>query len=313
MTQGRGKALLEGIAAVAFWGASFIATKIALRELHPFSVIWLRFGMGVVVLALAVGFRREFRWPERRDMVLLAVLGFLGITLHQWIQVTGLQTAKASTTAWIITTSPVFIAILGRIFLGEALTPGRVLGVALAACGVLLITTGGDVALLGRFSLGEPGNGLVLLSAVTWAVFSVVSRHALRRLPPTLALLFVLGAGWLLVNPLLLLAGDLPLLPATWEGWASVVFLGIFCSGLGYIFWYNALHLMPASQVGSLLYLEPLVTVGAAAILLDEPVKGISLLAGGIIVLGVWLVTRQHRPARPETTAPSPEERRHKP
>jgi drug/metabolite transporter (DMT)-like permease len=70
---------------------------------------------------------------------------------------------------------------------------------------------------------------------------------------------------------------------------------------------------MPASQVGSLLYLEPLVTVGAAAILLDEPVKGISLLAGGIIVLGVWLVTRQHRPARPETTAPSPEERRHKP
>ena len=310
MTPPRGKALLKGVAAVAFWGASFIATKIALRELHPFSVIWLRFGMGVLVLAVAVGLRKEFRWPGKRDILLLGFLGFLGITLHQWIQVTGLLTAKASTTAWIITTSPVFIAILGRIFLKESLTRGRVLGIALAASGVLLITTGGDPSLLLRFSLGEPGNGLVLLSAVTWALFSVVSRHALRRLAPSLALLFVLGFGWLLVNPLLLTVGDIRLFPATLEGWIAVVFLGIFCSGLGYIFWYDALHVMPASQVGSLLYLEPLITLGAASFLLDERVTVISLAAGAIIVLGVWLVTRRHGPGIPETAAPSPEERR---
>jgi drug/metabolite transporter (DMT)-like permease len=310
VTRNRGRALLEGIAAVAFWGASFIATKIALREIHPFSVIWLRFGMGVLVLALAVGVRREFRWPARRDILLLGFLGFLGITLHQWIQVTGLLTAKASTTAWIITTSPVFIAILGRIFLNEMLTRGRLVGIALAACGVLLITTGGDASLIAQRSLGEPGNWLVLLSAVTWAVFSVVSRHALRSIAPTLALLFVLGSGWLLVNPLLLFAGDLPLLPASPEGWGAVLFLGVFCSGLAYIFWYNALHVMPASHVGSLLYLEPIVTVGAAAVLLQEPITLLSLAAGAIIVLGVWLVTRQRGPGGPETPAPSPEGRR---
>jgi len=71
-----------------------------------------------------------------------------------------------------------------------------------------------------------------------------------------------------------------------------VWFLGLFCSGLAYISWYGALKIIPASQVGVLLYLEPVVAVVVAAALLGEPVHFESLLGGGLILLGVWVVTR---------------------
>jgi drug/metabolite transporter (DMT)-like permease len=77
------------------------------------------------------------------------------------------------------------------------------------------------------------------------------------------------------------------------DGWLSIGFLGIACSGLAYIFWYDGLKEIPASRVGSFLYLEPLVAVVVAALVLSEPVFWISLVGGCTILLGVWLVNRK--------------------
>jgi drug/metabolite transporter (DMT)-like permease len=76
------------------------------------------------------------------------------------------------------------------------------------------------------------------------------------------------------------------------RGWLALGFLGIVCSGFAYIFWYDALEILPASQVGVFLYLEPLVGVLVAAAVLDEQLGWASVAGGGIILLGVWLVNR---------------------
>ncbi|MFZ6020317.1 MAG: EamA family transporter, partial [Chloroflexota bacterium] len=71
------------------------------------------------------------------------------------------------------------------------------------------------------------------------------------------------------------------------------------CSGLAYIFWYDALQAMPSAQVGVFLYLEPLVTVAVAGAVLGEALTAATLAGGIIILLGVWLVNRQmNGPAR---------------
>jgi drug/metabolite transporter (DMT)-like permease len=72
-----------------------------------------------------------------------------------------------------------------------------------------------------------------------------------------------------------------------------VTFLGVACSGIAYVFWYDALRVLPAGQVGALLYLEPLVTVAVAAVLIDEPVLPATLAGGFAILMGVWLVSRK--------------------
>jgi uncharacterized membrane protein len=109
-------AYLEVIFAVVVWGGTFIATKVALQEVSPATIVWLRFAMGLVILGIAVVARKQFAIPEKSEWLYFALLGFLGVTLHQWLQATGLQTAKATTTAWIVATTPVFIATMNSEF-----------------------------------------------------------------------------------------------------------------------------------------------------------------------------------------------------
>lgn len=294
LPQGRSRvgAIVAVLFAVVVWGASFIATKIAVSEVAPVTVVWLRFGMGVVVLGVVVLARRQVSLPPRGDLAYFAVLGFLGIAFHQWLQSNGLVTSQASTSSWIVASTPVFMAILGWLLLGERLRPLAILGIAVAAFGVLVVATRGDLSSLASGRLGAPGDWLIVLSSPNWAVFSILSRRGLRRYPSAGMLFWVMTAGWLLTS-ILFLAGPGPedILRLSARGWVAVVFLGVLCSGLAYVFWYDALSLLPSSQVGSFLYLEPLVTVGIAAAMLGERLTAVTLAGGLAILFGVWMVS----------------------
>lgn len=290
-------ALIEVTLAVVVWGASFIATKVALRDVSPVTVVWLRFAMGVAILGVAVLARRQFAIPPTRELGYFALLGFLGITLHQWLQSTGLITAQATTSAWIVATIPVFTALLGWAVLKEKLGWIRVVGIALAAAGVLLVVTKGDLVSLTRGRVGTTGDFLVLLSAPNWAVFSVLSRRGLKEHPATFMLFYVMGVGWLLTSALFFTGpGFSELGRLTWQGWSGVLFLGVLCTGLAYIFYYDALKIIPASQVSAFIYIEPLVTAILAFPILREPLTAATMLGGGIILLGVWMVNRVQNP-----------------
>jgi drug/metabolite transporter (DMT)-like permease len=289
---------------VVVWGASFIAIKVALRDLSPVAVVWLRIALGVMILSIIVLVRGQLRLPSRTDLAYFALLGFLGITFHQWLQSTALLTTQASTTSWIVATIPVFMALLGWSFLREKLGWIKAGGIALAALGVLLVVTNGDMPSLISGNFGTPGDILVLISALNWAVFSVISRPGTQRYPVTQMTFFVMAFGWLFTSVQFFTSAGLAEIPhVTFNGWLAIIFLGVFCSGLAYVFWYDGLQAIPASQVGVFLNFEPLVTVVVAAIMLGEAVYISSLVGGGLILLGVWLV---NKPAR-QRLIPVPE------
>lgn len=285
--------LLKVAFAVVAWGASFVATKIALRELAPVALVWARFSLGIIVLGLFVLGRRQFRPIQKRDLAYFLLLGFLGITLHQWLQSNGLVTSQATTTGWIVATTPLFIAVLGRVFLRERIGPAGLAGIILATAGVLLVVARGDPRAIVVGRLGAPGDALILISAVNWAVFSVLSRRGLKRHPAALMMFYVMLLGWALTTVLFALqSGFRAIPPLTGQGIGALLFLGFICSGVAYVFWYDALERLPASRVGAFLYLEPLVTVGVAAVLLGESVRIGTMAGGAIILLGIWLVNR---------------------
>jgi drug/metabolite transporter (DMT)-like permease len=291
----------KALFAVVAWGASFIATKIALQDISPVTVVWLRFAMGVVILGAAVIYRKQFAMPNTREIGYFALLGFIGITFHQWLQSTGLITAQASTTAWIVATTPVFMALLGWLILKEKLGWLRSGGIALAGLGVLLVVSEGNLAAIMNGQFGTSGDFLILLSAPNWALFSALSRSGLKRHPAARMMFYVMALGWIFTTGLFISGpGFADIGRLTVNGWAGVVFLGVFCSGLAYIFWYDALQSIPTAQLGSFLYLEPLVAVIVAAILLSEALLWASLVGGAIILVGVWLV---NRPSVQEGTA----------
>jgi Permeases of the drug/metabolite transporter (DMT) superfamily len=302
----RRRAVIEALFTVVIWGASFVATKVALQYTGPDVVVWLRFAMGVVVLGIAVLVGGKFALPEKRDWLYFALLGFLGITFHQWLQSNGLVTAQATTTALIVATTPVFMALLGWLALKEKLTWLQVVGIFVSVMGVLLVVTRGNLVQLVSSKFGTPGDFLILVSAPNWAVFSVLSRRGLKKYPAALMMFYVMAFGWLFSSVLFFAQGGfaqigkIPL-----DGWAGIGFLGIFCSGFAYIFWYDALQALTAAQTGAFLYLEPVSTVVVAGLILGEQLLFATITGGALILAGVWLVNRKKRASNQlETVTP---------
>jgi len=257
--------------------------------------VWLRFAMGVIILGIAVTARKQFALPRGKEWLYFALLGFLGIAFHQWLQSTALTTSRASTTAWLVATTPVFMALLGWLALKENLTWPQTGGVVLASLGVLLVVSNGDPSTISFKQFGAPGDILVLISSINWAVFSTLSRRGLKEHPATRMMFYVMILGWLFTNILFWSSpGPRELPQLTLNGWIGVTFLGVFCSGLAYIAWYDALQVLPTGQLGAFLYLEPPIAVVIAALILNESIAWAALLGGGIILFGVWLVNRNH-------------------
>jgi len=280
---------------VVVWGATFIATKIALQEASPATIVWIRFFIGVLILGAAVSLRKQFALPAPSDLAYLALLGFIGVTFHQWLQATGLQTAQATTTAWIVASTPVFIAILGWAVLKERFNRVRSAGILIAALGVLLVVSKGSPAALASGREGTFGDLLIFISAINWAVYTILSRRELGRHPAARMMFYVMLFGWLFTSLWIfgLGPGLSEIARLSTKAWAAILMLGVFGSGLAYIAYYDSLQALPASQLGAFLNIEPLVTTLLAAAMIQEPITIVTLIGGAVIIVGVYLVNRK--------------------
>jgi drug/metabolite transporter (DMT)-like permease len=221
-------------------------------------------------------------------------LGLVGITLHTLLQAYALLYTTAINTGWIVTIQPVFIVLTARLFLGEPITPRKVLGILLGFVGIAFVISKGRFSLAMFRSLSTFGDLLVLSSTVTWTAFTVGGRGFLSRFPPLTVITPVMGAGCLGILPFSLFEGDWShLCDFSATAWGCLLFLGIFCSGLAYLLWYAALKKKDSSTVGMYLYVEPLVTLVGASLLLGEEIRMITLVGGSMTLLGVYLTTRK--------------------
>ena len=280
--------------AVVFWGFSFIATKVALKEVHPVALLAIRFGIGASLLLLFQirkdrGFLRAY---STKDWISIVFLAFVGIAGHNLLQAYGLLYTTAINTGWIIAIQPIFITLSARLFLGEKVTWRRVAGILLGFSGIFLIISKGLFS-LSVFRVGSTfGDLLVLCSALTWATFTVGGRGFLSRFSPLAAIAPIMGVGCLITFLFNSLRGEWSfILHLSLSAWLGILFLGVFCSGLAYFFWYSALEKKDSSLIGMYLYLEPFVTLIGASIFLRERIRWITLLGGGMTLFGVYLAT----------------------
>jgi drug/metabolite transporter (DMT)-like permease len=276
--------------AIVFWGISFVATKAVLKEISPVTLIAMRFAIGAVLL---LGIVREL--PPRAEWLPLALMGFVGVFVHQMLQSFALTMTSATSTGWLIGLTPIWSALLSAILLRERFGGWKIVGLLAGFAGALLVVTRGDFssAVFGRPS--TIGDAMILISTINWSVYSVIGHKTIRRLGPRRATSGAMLFGALMLQPFFLAQRgwrELPNLSAT--GWSALLFLAIGCSALGYLFWYGALEQLEVSRVAALLYLEPLVTLAAAMVLLGERPGG-TVIAGGLLVL-VGVVIAQYAP-----------------
>ncbi|MEW6413087.1 MAG: DMT family transporter [Candidatus Zixiibacteriota bacterium] len=274
---------------VVFWGISYIAIKVVLEELEPVEMISVRFLLAAPTLYLILRFKGLRIWPvAMRGKLLFA--SFM-VFLHFWVMATGMKETSASNTAWILTTAPIFIAILGWIFLNEKFSLYQWLGLAVACSGVIFLTYNGDPSNLAW--IHSRGDLIVLGSCVTWAIYTIGTRDITRKVNPLVATFWMTAiAGLVFVPWTLVTSGYQKFMHLQDDTVISLFFLGIFCLAVAFWLWSEGLARQTAAEVGVYLYIEPLITMIGAWVLIGEAIT-IWLVVGAILIsIGVYVSER---------------------
>jgi drug/metabolite transporter (DMT)-like permease len=269
--------------AVLLWAGAFPATRFALLSLSPEHLMAARFTLASMVL-LAWAMRCKVRFPARKDLGRLLLIGVASGFAYQMAFNHGMRSVSSGPAAAIVDTAPIFAAILGALLLRERLGWVGWTGMATGLAGVAMIAVGerGELVL-------EPGALLLLLAALLFASNVVMQKplHARYRVVEISVWLLVSGT----LPMLIFLPGAIaPMLAAPREAILAVIFLALFPAALGFVLWNHALAHLPVAQVSSSLYLLPPVAFLIAWVWLAE-IPGVLSIAGAVLALaGVALV-----------------------
>jgi len=276
---------------VLMWGGGAVAGKLALRGIPNLAVGLLRFGLAA--LTLWVVFRREFPgWSTltRSDRWLILGLGAFGGFLNHVLFFAGLSFAPASHAAVIgPTTSPVWTLLLAAWFGGERLRAGQMAGSALCLVGVLLVVQPDDFLgeRVGRQLLGD---FLLLLSGMVWALYSVLSKLAIRRFGPIASLGYGMIVGCGLLAPLVLVDRSwAALASASAVAWLALAYLTFATTLLAFFWWNIGIQRVGAGKTAIFSNLVPVFGVLLAWLVLGETLGMIQLGGVGLAVAGVWV------------------------
>jgi drug/metabolite transporter (DMT)-like permease len=273
---------------VALWGGSFVAVRLALPGFTPSGLVAMRMLIGSLLLWALLLSRtpRGQRLVQPDDLPRCILLGLV-LGGHLTLQAVGLQYTRAVNTGWIIAVIPALIALGAHLFLHQRMKPIGWLGIALATTGVMLVTASSPASMTNA----NFGDALQLLSCFTWAFYTlasmaVVARNGALRVI-VLSMTVAAPMMWIVAAFQGFQAG-----PWTPQVLLATGYLAVLCSGLAYLFWFQAMETHNATRVGALLYFEPLFTVVAAVGLLEERVGVWMVFGGAAVMVGVWVVGR---------------------
>jgi drug/metabolite transporter (DMT)-like permease len=277
------KTLASIFVSIVFWSSAFAGIRSALLNYSPGHLALLRFLMASGVLLVYAVYKRVSA-PNLRDIPKIMLFGFLGITVYHIALNFGEISVTAGSASLLIASSPALTALFAVIFLKEKMNRWGWVGIATSFLGIFLVTLGEGQGV--QFNFGAI---LVLVAAVSSSAYFVFQKPLLEKYGALPMTTYIICAGTFLM--LIFLPG-LPqtISSAPLNSTFSVVYLGIFPGALAYLTWTQALSKAPASLVSSFLYLSPVLAIFIAWVLLNEIPSLVSLIGGGISILGVMIV-----------------------
>lgn len=292
------------VLAAASWGAGTVASKQAVAEFPPLTLLPLQLAVSVAFLVVLIRARGE-RLPAGREGRLLGRLGLLNPGLAYALSLVGLTQITASLSVLLWAGEPILILGLAAVVLGDRVGPAMLVPSAIAIAGLGLVVF--DPAASGSLL----GVGLTVAGVVACAIYTVATRRWLLGSDSTFGVVLaqqVHALGLAVVVLVALAAAGQPVLPQglTAAGLASAVGSGLLYYAFAYSFYLSALRTVRASIAASSFYLVPVFGL-VGGWLIGERLLPLQWLGAIVVVASVLLITvRAARPSEAEVPALQP-------
>lgn len=270
---------------LVLWASVYSAIKVCLTEFNVWELAFLRMATASIVLAVVAIVSRT-KLPERRHWPALAAVGVVGFAAYPVLLNFGQRSVEAGTASFIINATPAIAALLAVVFLNERFKFAGAAGVAISLSGVLLIVLSGGKHVAMEFSWGAL---TLLLAALAHAAHFVMKKATLQSVTPFQVTAVSMWTGTIVLLPFGPTATK-ALTVASTEVIGAMLYLGVFCSAIGYLTWAFVLKHTAAATTSSLLALIPPLAVLIGAVWLGELPGPLAFLGGGLTIAGVLVV-----------------------
>jgi len=285
------------VLSMVFYGISFPATRIALNDYNPVSLITLRLLISSVILMIVNIFvYRRGAIPLKKDFSLFLLIAAFQPFLYFLLETYGLTSVSAAVSSLIIATIPVFTPLISRFFIREKLTVFNFMGLVLSFTGVILLVAFSDSNISEKsFTI----SGLLLLfGAVLAAVFYTI---IVKKLPHTYSALTITAVqnslGLFLFLPVFFVIDyqDFITVVPGKETIISIVFLSIFASSLAFIFLNFGIKKLGPSKANGFVNLVPVVTAVVSFLFFNEQFSLYKIVGMVVILSGVLIAQKKER------------------
>lgn len=280
---------LSLIAMAVIWGVNYSVVKFGAQAFAPLAYNASRVSLATVVLfGLALVARRA--WPSPKDALRLFALGLIGNGLYQILFVEALSRTRVGNVALVLASTPVWLAIVGRVRGTDRISRGAATGIGLSIAGIVLVVLGGAAS--GTSDASLVGDALALAGCWCWVLYSTLLRPFTHRTDPVqLSAITMLGGV-----PPLLVAGAGQIASTPWAGasvaaWGALLYGALLAIVVAYLFWYNGLKVLGPTRTAMYANLQPVIALVVAALTLGE-MPTIWQIVGASAIMGGLLLTR---------------------
>ncbi|MDD7274024.1 MAG: DMT family transporter [Prevotella sp.] len=278
------------IAIVMVWGGTFVNTKkLAEAGLNPESIFLLRFGIAYISIWFISPLKLFCRnW---RDELWMFLLGIFGGSFFFFIQNYAIDVGRVTDVSFIVCTTPL-VTVLLAILIYKSVKGSWLLfiGSFIALFGVGVVVYNGQFVL----NIDPLGHLLALAASVSWAIYSLILKKITCRYSPIFVTRKIFFYGIITILPVFIVhPWNFPLsgfLDA--QVWGNCVFLGFVASFLCFFGWNWVIEKLGALKASNYLYLNPVTTMLASLLFLDEPITVISFIGSLLILIGVFIANK---------------------
>lgn len=276
------------------WGGAFIAGKISTQTLSPVTVAFLRFfGASLLLFPMMWMMEPNRPKPKGKQWISFAILGFTGIFLYNICFFYATKFGTIIKSSLVIAVNGPLIALLSVIFLKEKLSWKNGVGMLIAAIGAVAVITDGNLKIV--LQLGFERLDLILIIAcVSWAAYSVIGKTIMHTYSPLTATTYATGFGTLFLFPFAMQSTTWEsLMESDWKVWTSLLYVSLFVTVLSFIWWYKGIQKVGAAKSSVFINIMPLSASIMAVIFFHERLNIVMMLAGVLIICGVYLSTKK--------------------